>query len=58
MTTLILAAALRCERHGDLLRLLPDNELALVPNVNRMTFWDGDGALSALENFLQGHPMQ
>jgi pimeloyl-ACP methyl ester carboxylesterase len=36
-----------------LAELVPDSELALVPNVKRMTFWDGDGALSALENFLQ-----
>ena len=32
-------------------------ELALVPNVKHMTFWDGDGALVALQNFLQRHPI-
>jgi 3-oxoadipate enol-lactonase len=41
-----------------LAELVPGSELALVPNVKHMTFWDGDGALSALENFLQRHPIQ
>ena len=38
--------------------LVPGSELALVPNVKHMTFWDGDGALIALQNFLQGHRIQ
>ena len=32
--------------------LVPGCELALVPNVKHMTFWDGDGALAALQDFL------
>jgi 3-oxoadipate enol-lactonase len=40
-----------------LAELVPGSELALVPNVKHMTFWDGDGALIALENFLQRHPI-
>jgi len=32
-------------------------ELSLVPNVKHMTFWDGDGALHALEDFLARHPI-
>ncbi len=32
--------------------LVPGCELALVPNVKHMTFWDGDGALMVLEEFL------
>ena len=38
--------------------LVPGCELALVPNVKHMTFWDGDGALIALQDFLQRHPIQ
>lgn len=38
--------------------LVPGSELALVPNVKHMTFWDGDGALIALEDFLQRHRIQ
>ena len=38
--------------------LVPGSELALVPNVKHMTFWDGDGALLALQNFLQRHRIQ
>ena len=38
--------------------LVPGCELALVPNVKHMTFWDGDGALSALQVFLSRHPIQ
>ena len=41
-----------------LAELVPDSELALVPNVKHMTFWDGDGALIALQNFLQRHPIR
>jgi hypothetical protein len=29
-----------------------------VPDVKHMTFWDGDGALIALEDFLQRHRIQ
>ena len=32
-------------------------ELALVPNVKHMTFWDGGGALLVLQDFLQRHPL-
>lgn len=38
--------------------LVPGCELALVPHVKHMTFWDGDGALRALEKFLQRHPIR
>ena len=38
-----------------LAELVSGSELALVANVKHMTFWDGDGALVALENFLQRH---
>jgi pimeloyl-ACP methyl ester carboxylesterase len=38
--------------------LVPGCELALVPNVKHMTFWDGDGALLALQDFLQSHPIK
>ena len=38
--------------------LVPGSELALVPDVKHMTFWDGDGALIALEDFLQRHRIQ
>lgn len=37
--------------------LVPGCELALIPNVKHMTFWDGDGALMALEDFLRRHPI-
>ncbi len=37
--------------------LTPGAELALVPNVKHMTFWDGDGALNALREFLERHPI-
>ncbi len=40
-----------------LAELIPGCELALVPNVKHMTFWDGSGALSALQVFLQRHPI-
>jgi hypothetical protein len=32
-------------------------ELALISNVRHMTFWDGDGALVALQDFLARHPI-
>ena len=38
--------------------LVPGSELALVPDVKHMTFWDGDGALHTLEDFLQRHRIQ
>jgi pimeloyl-ACP methyl ester carboxylesterase len=41
-----------------LAELVPGCELALVPNVKHMTFWDGDGALHALQDFLQRHRIQ
>jgi 3-oxoadipate enol-lactonase len=37
--------------------LVAGAELALVPNVKHMTFWDGDGALKALQDFLARHPI-
>jgi 3-oxoadipate enol-lactonase len=38
--------------------LVPGAELALVPGVRHMTFWDGDGALKALQDFLVRHPIR
>jgi pimeloyl-ACP methyl ester carboxylesterase len=40
-----------------LAELVPGCELALIPNVKHMTFWDGNGALHALQEFLQRHPI-
>lgn len=40
-----------------LAELVSGSELALVPNVKHMTFWDGNGALIALQDFLQRHPI-
>jgi 3-oxoadipate enol-lactonase len=40
-----------------LAELVPGCELALVPNVKHMTFWDGNGALIALQEFLRRHPI-
>jgi pimeloyl-ACP methyl ester carboxylesterase len=37
--------------------LVPGAELALIPGVRHMTFWDGDGALEALQEFLLRHPI-
>jgi pimeloyl-ACP methyl ester carboxylesterase len=37
--------------------LIPGAELALIPNTRHMTFWDGDGALNALQDFLTRHPI-
>jgi len=34
---------------------IPGAELVLVPGVKHMTFWDGDGALAALRDFLGRH---
>ena len=41
-----------------LAELVPGSELALVPDVKHMTFWDGAGALEALGNFLIRHPIR
>jgi pimeloyl-ACP methyl ester carboxylesterase len=38
--------------------VVPGAELALVPNVRHMTFWDGDGAVKALQGFLARHPIR
>jgi pimeloyl-ACP methyl ester carboxylesterase len=38
--------------------LVPGAELALIPGVKHMTFWDGTGALSALQDFLARHPIK
>jgi pimeloyl-ACP methyl ester carboxylesterase len=40
-----------------LAELIPGAELALVPSVKHMTFWDGERALVALEDFLARHPI-
>jgi pimeloyl-ACP methyl ester carboxylesterase len=40
-----------------LAELVAGCQLALVPNVKHMTFWDGDGALHALQEFLLRHPI-
>ncbi len=36
---------------------IPGAELALIPGVRHMTFWDGTGAIDALEDFLARHPI-
>ncbi|MBM4296645.1 MAG: alpha/beta fold hydrolase [Deltaproteobacteria bacterium] len=41
-----------------LAELVSGCELALVPGVKHMTFWDGDGALTALQEFLLRHPIK
>jgi pimeloyl-ACP methyl ester carboxylesterase len=41
-----------------LAELVPSCELALIPNVKHMTFWDGDGALHALQDFLARHQIR
>jgi len=40
-----------------LAELTPGAELFLIPNTKHMTFWDGDGGLKALEDFLLRHPI-
>jgi peroxiredoxin len=40
-----------------LAELVPGAELALLPKVKHMTFWDGEGALKALQDFLARHPI-
>lgn len=37
--------------------LIPGAELALIPGVRHMTFWDGDGALKTLQEFIGRHPL-
>ena len=37
--------------------LVPGAELALISGVRHMTFWDGDGAIKALLDFLVRHPI-
>jgi 3-oxoadipate enol-lactonase len=40
-----------------LAELTPGAELFLIPNTKHMTFWDGNGGLAALEDFLLRHPI-
>jgi len=40
-----------------LAELTPGCELFLIPNVKHMTFWDGTGGLSVLQDFLARHPI-
>jgi pimeloyl-ACP methyl ester carboxylesterase len=40
-----------------LAELTPGCELFLIPNVKHMTFWDGIGGLTALQDFLARHPI-
>ena len=40
-----------------LAELTPRAELCLIPNTKHMTFWDGNGALVALQEFLLRHPI-
>jgi 3-oxoadipate enol-lactonase len=40
-----------------LAELTPAAELHLIPNTKHMTFWDGDGGLRALQDFLLRHPI-
>ncbi|HET8564691.1 MAG TPA: alpha/beta hydrolase, partial [Candidatus Binatia bacterium] len=40
-----------------LAEFVPAAELALIPGVKHMTFWDGTGALAALEDFLARYPI-
>ena len=40
-----------------LAELTPGCELFLIPNVKHMTFWDGTGGLTALQDFLVRHPV-
>ncbi len=37
--------------------LTPGCELFLIPKVKHMTFWDGNGGLAALQDFLARHPL-
>ena len=38
--------------------LIPSAELTLIPKTKHMTFWDGEGALSAVQDFLARHPIE
>jgi 3-oxoadipate enol-lactonase len=40
-----------------LAELTPGGELFLIPRVKHMTFWDGTGGLTALQDFLLRHPI-
>ena len=40
-----------------LAELTPGAELFLIPSVKHMTFWDGTGGLTALQDFLERHPV-
>lgn len=40
-----------------LAQLVPGAELAVVPGVKHMVFWDGTGALTAVLDFLRRHPL-
>jgi pimeloyl-ACP methyl ester carboxylesterase len=40
-----------------LAEVTPGCELVLIPNVKHMTFWDGTGGLTALQDFLARHPI-
>lgn len=40
-----------------LAELTPGSELAVIPGVRHMTFWDGSGALSAMLDFISRHPI-
>ena len=40
-----------------LAELIPGCELSLIPNVKHMTFWDGIGAVVALQDFVGRHPI-
>ncbi len=40
-----------------LAELTPRSELFLIPSVKHMTFWDGSGGLTALQDFLARHPI-
>jgi 3-oxoadipate enol-lactonase len=40
-----------------LAELTPGSELFLIPNTKHMTFWDGTGGLTALQDFLTRHPI-
>ncbi len=42
----------------NLAELTPGAEVALIPGVKHMTFWEGTGALSALRDFLARHPIK
>ncbi len=41
-----------------LAELTPGAELFLIPETKHMTFWDGNGGLVALEDFLLRHPIE